>query len=284
MEHFVQIPTNFLDFKKSTKLKLVYTYALIRSQIKTKAVNNIYKSCISEKELAQYLGTTERTIINYIKTLSSEGFIIQIDKVSNTGTYKHNCYKLPFLYKYSFFNSSLLYATDLDATLKGLLIYLKLNCFNGTNIIEYSSISELANKLGLNRNKLGNYIKQLSDLNYLTLQTGWLYLNQDFFPLYIDNNLENKAYKFIYDFCIERGCIPPYKSVTNKTKVEIELLKLLETSFYVEKDNKLYGYEALTRLLDSRIKNLPNKVNFEYFLVALTDTVKTTKEFDTIIL
>lgn len=197
-------------------------------------------------------------------TLFNDGFIIQIDKVSNNSSYKHNCYKLPILTEYSAVNCSLLSVADLDATLKGVLIYLKLNCYNGTNIIEYKSISELADKIGINRNKLGAYIKTLSELNYLTLHTGWLDLSQEFFPLYFKNTLENKAYKFIYDFCISKECIPPYKDVGRRSKIDTDLLTLLDSAYYYKDKDKFYGMDALEKLMNTRITNLPSKINFAY--------------------
>ena len=65
MSTFIQIPSNLINLTSRSKFIEIYSYLLIRSQIK----DNSYKASISEKELAQLTNTSDRTIRNYLDNL-----------------------------------------------------------------------------------------------------------------------------------------------------------------------------------------------------------------------
>ena len=270
MEHFVQIPVDFNKIEDKARLNMIYTYALIRNQIKGKAIGKIYKASITIDSLSKEVGVSKQTIINYIKKLVDNKLILSIDKVQGTGEHKYNSYNLPYLSTYGIVLPTLLYAQDLSSQDKGLLILLKLNCQFGTNVLEYNSVTSLAKQLRVSKNTLGGKLKEYNSKGYLGLHKGWLNLAQTYFPLYLKEEPLNLAYKYIYDFCIKKDCIPPYKDFNDKTETDKSLDMIFNTVGYIDKDGIAHlEQDALETLMEQRLKNLPDKITFEYLKVAL---------------
>ena len=89
MSTFIQIPNKINQLTKRSKLYEIITYATIRSQIK----DGSYTASYPEKQLAEELNVTERSIRNYIDELEKTGFFT-ITKKHGTGEYAHNVYKM----------------------------------------------------------------------------------------------------------------------------------------------------------------------------------------------
>lgn len=265
------------EIDSKDRLNLFCFYAILRSFIRDKNL----KASISEERLAKLTGLSIRTIQRYVDKLVELQYIKEVRKIPIEGGYYYNEYCFPYLETYGIVNPDLLYRTDISCSLKGLLILLKLNCFYGTNVLEFESISSLANKLGVSRKNLKAQLTELESKKYLKLRGDWLNLSQRFFPLYLKETEYKRAYKEIYDYCILNNCIPPYKKYNKFAKDDTELVSLLESCRVYKKGDIVYkGVQALTQKLYDRCPTLPNKINFEYLKSALTDTVKTTKELN----
>lgn len=65
MSTFIQIPLNLTELTTKSKFAEIYTYFLVRSQIK----DNSCMASISEAELSGRLNVSERTIKKYISDL-----------------------------------------------------------------------------------------------------------------------------------------------------------------------------------------------------------------------
>lgn len=278
MENYIQLPMNLTDIDEKTRLNLMYLYALLRSHIKDSTLT----AAISQEKLAGQTGCSVDTIQRYIDTLHKLDFITDIRKIPINGGYYYNEYKFPFLKEYGIVLPSLLTASNLQSSDKGLLILLKLNCQCGTNIIEFNSISALAKQLNIRRQTLNEKLKKLAEYKYIAIRKGWLNLAQKYFPLYLKDTEFNKAYKGIYDYCILNNCIPPFKVYDKRFKTDKDLRLLFDTS---QGYKNLSGSNALLQKIYDKCPNLPDRITFDYLKKALLNLDKVEKtEFETIIL
>lgn len=135
MSTFIQIPNRINQLRKNSKLEEIYTYAAIRSQIKS---NNLQAS-YPQNQLAELIGVDERSIRNYIDTLENSGLIVDTTKKHGYGEYAHNIYHFDYLSKeYFIMNPSLITEQSISAKLKGLLMLIKSNCIKGTNYLQFN--------------------------------------------------------------------------------------------------------------------------------------------------
>lgn len=117
MSTFIQMSLSLIQLKTKSKFTELYTYFLIRSQIK----NNSYITSIAEAELVDKIGVSDVTTGKYIKDLEP-----YFDKIT-TGKYVHNVYHFTYLSKdYSIVLPSLMADTELTQEQKRILI--KLMC------------------------------------------------------------------------------------------------------------------------------------------------------------
>ena len=93
MSTFIQIPSNLINLTSRSKFIEIYSYLLIRSQIK----DNSYKASISEKDLAQLTDTSESTIDRYVKDLKP--FFENVTLYKGNGKYPYNVYQFTKLEK-----------------------------------------------------------------------------------------------------------------------------------------------------------------------------------------
>ena len=134
MSTFIQIPSNLINLTSRSKFIEIYSYLLIRSQIK----DNSYKASITEKELAQLTNTSDRTIRNYLDNLKP--FFEYVTLYKGNGKYPYNVYQFTKLEKdFSIVLPELITDSELTAEEKGILIKIKLQCCKGTNYIRYNS-------------------------------------------------------------------------------------------------------------------------------------------------
>lgn len=136
MSTFIQIPNRINQLTNNSKLNEIYTYAVIRSQIK----NGERQAAFPQNQLAELIGVDERSIRNYIDTLEKSGLIMNTTKKHGYGEYAHNVYQFDYLSKeYFIMNPSLITEQSISPKLKGLLMLIKANCIKGTNYLQFNS-------------------------------------------------------------------------------------------------------------------------------------------------
>lgn len=270
MSTFIQIPLSLANLKSRSKFTEIYTYLLIRSQIK----DNSYKASISEKELANITNVDERSIRNYIDNLKPYFDGVTLHK--GNGTYPYNVYQFSRLDKdYSIVLPELIADSDLTAEEKGILIKIKMMCCKGTNYIRYKSKSELVSVIGIGKNQITKKLKQIEEKGHICYIGNSLQLSTKYFPLSLvkgesDDAVRNHIYETIYKYCIIKKVIPPLRD--NKA-----LGYLIAKFPYVDKS----VVEALVR----KCPTLPDDVSLDYFVKALTDKeINRTKQTCTFIL
>lgn len=270
MSSFIQIPSSLTNLTTKSKFVEIYTYALIRSQIK----DSSYKASISEKELAKLTDTSESSIDRYVKDLKP--YFENITLFKGNGSYPYNVYQFAKLEKdYSIVLPDLIADTDLTAEEKGILIKIKLQCCKGTNYIRYNSKAELTKIIGIGKNQITKKLKQLEDKGQIRYIDKSLQLSTKYFPLSLVKGdsvdaVKNFLYETIYKYCIVNKTIPPLR------------------------DNKALNYliakfpnidDSFAEILAKKCPTLPADVSLDYFVKALTDNnINRTKQTCTFIL
>ena len=251
MSTFIQIPNKINQLTKRSKLYEIITYATIRSQIK----DGTYTASYPEKQLAEELNVTERSIRNYIDDLEKTGFFT-ITKKHGTGEYAHNVYKLQYLSnEYFAIEPEFITNQSIAPQLKGLLLLMKTHCIKGTNYLQYSSNEQLAKLLNIGKNQLPIYLKELEANGLIRFIDNTLHLPCEFFKLSITDGIPQKIYETIYHYCLNNDCIPPYKDSDTHDLGAI-------VAHYPDED-------SLLKALEKRCPKLPKKVSFAYLTQAL---------------
>lgn len=264
MSTFIQIPLNLTTLDTKSKFTEIYTYFLIRSQIK----DSSYTASISEAELAKTLSVSDTTIKKYIKDLKPYFHSVTLTKGS--GTFPYNVYHFTKLIKdYSVALPSLIMNTELSPEEKGILIKIKLMCNKGTNYITYKAKADLVKIVGIGKNQINKKLQPLLDKGYIWFIKNTLHVTTKYFPLGNTEgesmySIRNYIYETIYKFCVLKQVVPPLRD--NKA------LGYLMAK-YPEKDN------SLLQALNERCSTLPDSVSLDYFVMALEskkiDRVKT---------
>ena len=270
MSSFIQIPLSLANLKTRSKFIEIYTYLLIRNQIK----DNSYKASISEKELAQLTDTSESTIDRYVKDLKP--FFENVTLYKGNGKYPYNVYQFSRLDKdYSIVLPELITDTELTAEEKGILIKIKLQCCKGTNYIRFNSKADLTSIIGISKNLIAKKLKQLEEKGHICYIGNSLQLSTKYFPLSLVKGdsadaVKNFLYETIYKYCIVNKTIPPLR--------EDKALNYLIAKFPNIDD-------SFTEILSKKCPTLPADISLDYFVKALTDnTINRAKQTSTFIL
>lgn len=249
MSTFIQMPQTLTDLKTKSNFLEIYTYFLVRSLI----TNNSYTASITETELADKIGVSDRTIVKYIKDLKP--YFDNVTKSKTTGDY-YNVYHFTYLSKdYSIVLPSLIEDSELTAEQKGILLKIKMECEKGTNFIKYITKSELVKILGIGKNQINRKLQPLLDKGYISYVGNSLQLSQKYFPLSLEAlEITNYVYKVIYDFCLWQKVCPPLR--------EAKALNYIAGK-YPELDDEL------VKVLQERCSKLPREVSLDYFVYVL---------------
>ena len=138
MSDYIQIPNAIKQLTKRCKHKEALVYAAIRNQIK----DNSLKASIAQEELAELLNTTERTINNYVADLKKTGLLKMTERKQGKSDHRYNVYQFDELKKdYFIILPSFLYDRNISPKLKGLLLFIKANCWSGTNFLLFNGIT-----------------------------------------------------------------------------------------------------------------------------------------------
>ena len=156
MSTFIQIPNRINQLTKKTKLEEIFTYAVIRSQIK----DNSCKAIMLQNQLAELMNETDRSIRNYTDTLEKSGLIRYTTKKHGKGEYAHNVYQLDKLEEeYFIMNPELITVPSISPKLKGLLMLMQTYSVKGTNCLPFNSKIHLEEKvLHIGKNQLSTYL------------------------------------------------------------------------------------------------------------------------------
>ena len=255
MSDYIQIPNKIQDITKRSKLKEIYAYGLIRSQIK----DNSYLASLPMKELAELGGWDEKTSRNYVADLMTVGLISDAgDKKCQKSDHRYNVYKLAKLSKdYSLYRPAFFSDHNLTSEQKGLLMLLKSHCIPGTRHMPYPSNEAVSNKLKMDRGVLSRMIGELKSLRQARMIDKTLVLTNPNILLATDmSDYRNWSYEVIYRFCLLKGVVPPTKNDT-----ESKNLGFIAADFPDPR--------SLLTALVKRFKTLPKQVTLSYFAQGL---------------
>ena len=224
----------------------------------------------------------ERTINNYISSLKEVGLLKVTEKKQGESDYPYNVYQFETLTEdYFMLLPQFLYDNKISPKLKGLLLFIKANCWSGTNFIRFKGITtDLAEKLKVSKNNIKSYLEELKTKGYIRFIDKSLHITNPYFPLSINNDMNNKTYEIIYDYCLSKNRIPPIKNVDGKGKNKA--LSFIVGEYQYENDRHdrtqqqdQFDYGRLRNALNERCKSLPLNLTMEYFCQALVNKLPT---------
>lgn len=255
MSNFIQIPNEIITKLTSrSKHKEAFVYAAIRSQIKDKTRTATYPMA----DLAELCDVDERTIYNYIDRLESVRLFSLISKKQQEhGDHRYNVYQFPYIKDNciiidpAFVNKS---PSELTAEQRGIMLFIKANCIDGTNHFQFKSKEELANKIGVGKNRITSVIDGLEAMGSIRIINHTIIITDSNFPLYLNGTPTNYIYHLIYNYCLYKGVEPPIKH------------KMCLTYLNMKYNNR---YKELKEDLLDKCKNLPNDISLHYFCKAL---------------
>ena len=289
MSNYIQIPNSIkTKLTKRSKQEEAFAYALIRDQIK----NSFKQASYSQSKLVDFFieegvilndeqrVNKERTINNYIASLKGSGLLNVVDKKKGESDHRYNVYQFDYITDdYFILLPQFLYDKNISPKLKGLLLFIKANCWSGTNYIRFNGrTTDLPPKLGVGKNQLKDYLEELEEKGYIRFIGKSLHITNDNFPLFLIDDMDNTTYEIIYDFCLSKNTIPPIKKVDNRGKDKD--LSLIVGEYQNEcdpSDIEQRPYGRLIKALQTRCVTLPETVTLKYFCQVLCNK-KPTKE------
>lgn len=258
--------------KERHKLNQIYTYCHIMHNISGKANSaicceiKIAKHFINSNNKSfdwnspkgdYYVDNQRRSITNYIKYLKSKNLFKEIKKERYEDHYENRYFFVEPNDGYSIIWKDFYEDESIPTEHKGLLILLNTLCLNGTNHFYYKSYEDIAkNELHMDSDLFRKMVKDLKDMNQIIEIDKCIIIINENFRLYTDETrYENIIYGTIYQFCIEKGVVPPCKNETQMKNFSI-----------IEGKRTDEGFMAL---LHSRFPKLPKEVTLSYFAQGL---------------
>lgn len=275
MSTYIQIPNSIKRLTKRCKHEEALVYAAIRNEIK----DNSLRASISEEQISELIKVTERTVNNHVSDLKKSHLLFVTERKQGKSEYPHNVYQFNYLSEdYFIILPPILSDNNISPKLKGLLLFIKANCWSGTNYLHYNGITtDLAKSLGVGKNHIKSYLEELESKRYIRFIGKTLHIINKNFPLSIKNDMWNITYQIIYDYCLEHNRVPPIKNVEMKCKDE-------NLSWIVcEYQN---DYDRLRNTLNERCKTLPADLSLGYFCQVLRNKkpIKEDKDYKPMIL
>ena len=267
MSSYIQIPNSITTkLTKRSKHEEAIVYAIIRNEIKDKSL----KASIPEKQIADIVNMSERTVNSYVSELKNVGLLNELERKQGKSKYPYNSYQLEELTKdYFIILPPILKDNNISSKLKGLLLFIKANCLKGTNYLHYNGeTTDLASTFKVGKNQIKGYLEELNSKGYIRFIGKSIHIINENFPLFYINDMDNMTYQTIYDYCLEHDSIPPLKNVDSKGKDKA--LRLIVGKFTND-------YESLRNVLEERCQKLPEHPSLEYFCQVLVNR-KPTKE------
>ena len=265
MSDYIRIPNAILKLTERCKHEEALVYAIIRSQIK----DNSHKASISQEQIAAIINMTERTVNSYVSGLKNVGLLNEPERKQGYSKYPYNVYQFNQLKKdYFIILPPILFDNNISPKLKGLLLFIKANCWSGTNYLKFGGkTTDLAKKIGVGKNS--GYLNELESKGYIRYIGNTLHIINENFPLFLNLDMDNMTYQIIYDYCLQHDSIPPVKDVDCKGKDKA--LSLIVAKFTND-------YDSLRNVLEERCKSLPEHPSLEYFCQVLVNRKPTKKD------
>ena len=291
MSSYIQIPNSITTkLTKRSKHEEAFVYALIRNEIK----DNYKRSSYSQSKLVDYFVkedgirsdeqrvNIERTINNYIASLKKTGLLNVIDKKKGGSDHRYNVYQFNYLTDdYFILLPQFLYDNNITPKLKGLLLFIKANCWKGTNYLYFNGkTTDLPTKLRVGKNQLKKHLEELESKGYIRFIGKSLHITNENFPLFWEDDMDNITYKIIYDYCLSKNIIPPIKDVDKKGRDKS--LSWIVGEYQNEcdpSDKEQRPYGRIIKALQTRCANLPENVTLQYFCQALCNKKPPKKDF-----
>ena len=107
-------------------------------------------------------------------------------------------------------------------------------------------------------------MKELESKGFIRYIGKTLHVPQEFFKLFLNDNIHNLLYKTIYDYCLMQDVVPPYKDIDTN---DIGLI----AAEFPEPD-------LLLSKLKKRCPQLPQKPSMNYFTKVLRNKRAVTQE------
>ena len=225
----------------------------IRNQI-NKDRDTINAKEKTKLKYGEALNLDEKTIYTYIKDLYEAGLISGIGKEWGID-HRYNVYHFPKINGDNYIVlPSLIDDTNPTIEEKGVMLFIKANCYKGTNHFHFKNMTELKVKIGVGKNS--TVIKDLEVKGYIRIIDNAIIIINDAFPIYLNENPENSIYDTIYNYCLYKGVVPPMKDIDSMC------LFYLKTKY-------IDGHTGLKEDLLNKCKNLPSDVSLNYFCKAL---------------
>lgn len=262
MSDFIEYPNNIVNLLTSkSKHDEAFTYVAISNEIKDSSRTASY----SQEQLAELLSVTPKTIYNHITRLKEQRLLTVKEKKQGEAEYPYNVYQFPELTN-DFSIVLPTFITDLDLTNKekGILMFCKANCENGTNHFSFKNrTDDLAKKIGVGKNQINDYLHRLEQKKHIRFIDHTLIVCSPYFPLAIRKDYDNIIYYIIYKFCLSKDRVPP---INDKNAIG-----MLGTKYV---DN----YKQLVADLKAKCPQLPYSLHLNYFCQALMNKKPTKKE------
>ena len=269
MKPYLILPEQFNNLTGKTKQEKIMIYLLLNNKKDYNSYECRYEQLKIAKDLDLSLSTVNRRIVELRKT--PDIFLDTRDEFQPGHEYSHKVYKFRRFRRgitknYTMVYPEILADQNLSTGLKGDLILLKIHCQKGTNYIPHFGTQEnLAKIIGIGKNQIGKVLKELERKGYIRFIDDSLIITSDYFPLVQDpEDPKHVPYITIYNYCLEQNILPPYKG-NSRAK---SLLYEASINLYYSCKNHNIPFN-FRKLLESRCKELPPEVSFEYFLKAL---------------
>lgn len=211
MRKFLQIPNSVI--KKFNNKRTDWEDLLILCRIGSQVKDNTRLCSYSQAQLAQDIRISEKTINTRIKSIINNS-LLSLEGKKRTNNHPYNVYKYPQLDgDYAIIYPELLDDPRLTQREIACLIFLKLNCMNGTNrLMKSYTNEELAEIMRIGKNSVTKTLKDLESKGYIRIINGIIILTCENIPLYIKNDIdENEIYGQLWKLCLDNDMVPPYK-------------------------------------------------------------------------
>lgn len=269
MKRYLLLPEQFNNLTGKTKQEKIMIYLLLDYKKDYNLNECRYDQQKIANDLNLSLSTVNRLIVELRKT--PDIFLNTRNEFTPGHEHSHKVYKFRRFKKgitknYTMVYPEILADQNLSTRLKGDLMLLKIHCQKGTNYIPHFGTQEnLAKLIGIGKNQIGKVLKELERKGYIRFIDDSLIITSDYFPLVSDpEDPKHIPYITIYNYCLEQNILPPYKG---NSRAKLLLYEAAINSYYWCKNhNKPFNFR---KLLETRCKELPPDVSFEYFLKAL---------------
>ena len=159
MSDYIRIPNAILKLTERCKHEEALVYAIIK--------DNSHKASISQEQIAAIINMTERTVNSYVSGLKNVGLLNEPERKQGDSKYPYNVYQFNQLKKdYFIILPPILFDNNISSKLKGLLLFIKANCWSGTNYLKFGGkTTDLAKKIGVGKNS--GYLNELESKGYI---------------------------------------------------------------------------------------------------------------------